>query len=388
MRLTRIALLLFLSACASPGDDDAGSEVEAVALRQALTIDAEFGEVQGLAVDASGRIYVADAMTHAIRVFSPAGEPLGSVGRRGRGPGEFTRLQDVVVARGDSLFALDIALQRVTAYSLGDLPSLAYTTDVSSRSGGSASYSLLVPASGGFVVQYTTPFASENLDARREIVLRRVDGRGGVVTDSLLVVPDRESLVTRSPQYGYSVGSMPFGRRPVLRLGGDDRLYYGWSDSLAVGIYSLDGERVDRVGGEHPAHRVTQPDLDALLGSFSTDFSRQLLRGAIDGGRVPTTKPAFKDFLVDDRGRVWVNVVTGDDTQVSSDQGLRYVSRNGEGGDGGDSPWWVFDRDGKRVAEVSLPHGVALHVVRGTEAYGIETDSLGVQRVVRYRIGD
>lgn len=350
-----------------------------------LAIDGEFGDIQGLAVDGAGRIYAADAMSQVVRVFSPDGAPLRPLGRQGRGPGEFTRIQDVAVGRGDSLFALDIALQRVTVYSVRDAPALAYTTDVSSPAAGRASYSLLVPSSGGLLVQYATPPGDDDPETRQEIVVRWLDGRGGVLADSLLVVPDRESLVTRSPRYGYSVGPMPFGRRPVLRLGRDDRLYYGWSDSLAVGIHSLDGARVGRVGRAHPVHRVTQPDLDALLGSYGTDLSRKLLRDAIGEGRVPSTKPAFRDFLVDDRGRVWVNVVTGDDVQVSSDQGLRYVSRP-ESESGDVSPWWVFDGSGEHVATVNLPHDVALHVVRGTEAYGIETDADGIQRIVRYRL--
>ncbi|HEX7243553.1 MAG TPA: 6-bladed beta-propeller [Longimicrobiaceae bacterium] len=349
-----------------------------------LAIDGEFGSVRSVAVDRAGRIYVADGTSQEIRVFAPDGDPLRTVGRRGRGPGEYTHLQDVVVARGDSLFALDIALQRVSVYSLGRSPALAYTINVPARLGKGAGYSLLVPAGGGVVVQYAPAINAGSLDARREIVLRRLDRRGSVVADSILVVPDRELLVTRDPQYGYSVGLLPFGRRPLLRMGADDRLYYGWSDSLAVGVYSLDGARVGRIGAPHPAPRVTDDDLRTLLGSYQTELGRSLLRKALDEGKVPSTKPAFKDFLVDDRGRVWINVVTGEDVQVSGDDGLRYAAMPGRDDRG--SPWWVFDRAGKRVAALALPRNVTLHVVRGTDAYGVETDDLGVQRIVRYRV--
>jgi hypothetical protein len=335
-----------------------------------------------MAVDGEGRIYAADGVSQEIRVFAPDGDPLRTVGRRGRGPGEYVRLQDLAVARGDSLFVLDIGQQRVSVYSLhGSSPALAYTTRVPPLPGKGASYSLLVPAGGGVVVQYASAFGAGNLENRREIVLRRLDRHGGVLKDSLLVVPDREFLVTRDPRYGYSVGLLPFGRRPLLRMGADDRLYYGWTDSLAIEVYSLDGARVGRIGASHAAPRVTDRDVRALLRSYQTEMGRTLFRNAVDDGRIPATKPAFKDFLVDDRGRAWVNVVTEEDVQVSSDEGPRYTALPGHG-----SPWWIFDRTGKHVAVLALPHDVALHVVRGEDAYGVETDELGVQRIVRYRI--
>jgi len=380
-----MALLLLVGACDGNREGETPEPdrpQRAAAL--ALTIDGEFGAIQSVAVDRAGRIYAADVISQEIRVFSPAGDPLPSIGRKGRGPGEFTGLYDVVVARGDSLFAFDPIQQRVSVYAIRDSAALAYTTDVSFRLGKRASYSLLVPSSGGMILQYATPFGNHNLDAHREVVVRVLDHRGALVKDSLLVIPDREFLVTRSPQYGYSVSPLPFGRQPVLRLGADDRLYYGWSDSLAIGIYSLHGRRVGRIGARRPAVRVDEEDLRALSGSYEAAFVRRLLQKARDEGKIPSTRPAFKDFLVDERGAVWVNLLTQDDIQVGGDHGLRYTGAPGRARDR--SLWWVFDADGKHATTVTFPRDVTLHVIRGHDAYGVVTDDLGVQRIVRYRI--
>ncbi|MXX73112.1 MAG: 6-bladed beta-propeller [Gemmatimonadetes bacterium] len=60
------------------------------------TCDA-FGEVTSIAVDADGRIYVADRQANEIRVFSPTGECVRTFGRSGEGPGECAGLSPIIM---------------------------------------------------------------------------------------------------------------------------------------------------------------------------------------------------------------------------------------------------------------------------------------------------
>jgi hypothetical protein len=109
------------------------------------------------------------------------------------------------------------------------------------------------------------------------------------------------------------------------------------------------------------------------------------MQAAIARGDVPRTAPAYKDLLVDDRGRMWVSVTTDDDVVVRGETGLAWTSaRRGPGGEPALVPWWVFDAAGRRAAVAMLPPSVRLWQVRGGWAYGIDTDADGVQRVVRY----
>jgi len=80
---------------------------------------------------------------------------------------------------------------------------------------------------------------------------------------------------------------------------------------------------------------------------------------------LPKYQPVFEDFLVDAQERVWVGVNTGDKDNYS---------------------WWIFNKDGEKIGEISLAKTVVLKVVKGDYAYGIETGNLGVQSVVRYKI--
>ena len=47
-----------------------------------------FASISGLAVDDAGRIYVLDRQANELRIFSPEGGHIRSVGRPGEGPGE------------------------------------------------------------------------------------------------------------------------------------------------------------------------------------------------------------------------------------------------------------------------------------------------------------
>ena len=49
-----------------------------------------FGEISDLAVGSDGTIFILDAMSQQVTAFSRDGAHLTSIGRPGKGPGEFT----------------------------------------------------------------------------------------------------------------------------------------------------------------------------------------------------------------------------------------------------------------------------------------------------------
>lgn len=102
-------------------------------VREVLTVGAldgnpayVFGEIQDLAVDDAGNIYVLDGQERNVRVFGPNGSHKQTVGRSGSGPGEYGAPQAILVHH-DSLLVLDPANLRITTYTIGD--SLLYAGD-------------------------------------------------------------------------------------------------------------------------------------------------------------------------------------------------------------------------------------------------------------------
>src|SRR4051794_18935210 len=56
-----------------------------------------------------GRVYVLDRVDRAIRVFDPTGRLVGTIGRRGAGPGEFQSINSFGWV-GDTLWVMDGSL--------------------------------------------------------------------------------------------------------------------------------------------------------------------------------------------------------------------------------------------------------------------------------------
>ncbi len=76
-----------------------------------------FSGPKALVTDGRGRVYIADGSSNIIRVFNQKGQYVTSVGRRGRGPGEFLTIEDLAVDSENNLYVLDRILRRVTVFT-------------------------------------------------------------------------------------------------------------------------------------------------------------------------------------------------------------------------------------------------------------------------------
>jgi hypothetical protein len=144
-------------------------------------------------------------------------------------------------------------------------------------------------------------------------------------------------------------------------VGPDGRIYYGRGDSLAIGIYSTEGSRVGGFAVRHTPPEVTDGDLQTAV---DANKGEPMIMNAMRE-QAPERWPAFRNFLVDERGRIWVGVVT------PAEQPTR---------------WVAFDTAGRAVCSAELPQGVDLKAIRGGRAYGVQTDELDVPQVVVYSI--
>lgn len=126
-------LLLVLVAASCSGDRDPGAQSGwdgvprwSLSSRPALELggvavaDAElFGNLRGADRTVDGSIAVADASTDDIRLFSPSGEHTATLGRSGRGPGEFREIWDVFTGPGDTIWGFDQPTWKQVAFHGG-----------------------------------------------------------------------------------------------------------------------------------------------------------------------------------------------------------------------------------------------------------------------------
>jgi hypothetical protein len=75
-----------------------------------------FGNVGGVALGPANRLYVADDLSHDVRVFDADGVLVRVIGRKGQGPGEFELPWEVAVDDADTLMVWDQRLMRVSVF--------------------------------------------------------------------------------------------------------------------------------------------------------------------------------------------------------------------------------------------------------------------------------
>jgi hypothetical protein len=79
----------------------------------------QFGDIEFIASDSRGRIYILDWLSQEIRVFQPAGSYSHTIGRRGRGPGELWGAWTLSIGSGDTLTVLDDGAMRFSVFGPG-----------------------------------------------------------------------------------------------------------------------------------------------------------------------------------------------------------------------------------------------------------------------------
>jgi|GEM_PF-2385374 len=352
----------------------AQSNTKLIQLRRDLVISEDyFGQISGIKVDEKGQIFVADVVNAKIFMFSPRGNLVRTIGRKGEGPGEFERIWGIQIGRKDSLFVYDQQLYRITVFAKNRYNKPANTIRISnapSMFGGPATVGSLnsglngfwILKSGNFLLAYSNYYSPQNFMQPHDLYLFELKRDGAFVSKKpFLTVRDKQFLVFTQPVF--MVSDMPYAVRPVIHVGPDGLVYYAQNSDLSINALDINGKLIKTI--KSGVARISLND--RLWQEGLQKLGLQLSVADLERSRTPLPKyqPVFEDFLVDAQERVWVGVNTGDKDNYS---------------------WWIFNKDGEKIGEISLARSVVLKVVKGDYAYGIETGNLGVQSVIRYKI--
>ncbi|HVG46305.1 MAG TPA: 6-bladed beta-propeller [Longimicrobium sp.] len=325
-----------------------------------------FGSVSGLAVDSAGRIFVLDRQTNELRIFTPRGVPLRTVGRSGGGPGEYTSPNGLVWLSPDTLLVVD---QQGGRYSIltraGD-----FVRSVPRRIGG-FSWLFSGGAWGGRI--YELGSTGTGTDRRAVLLATSLAGGGGAGGDEPAV--DTVRLPVQGPSVdGFRVEKgnsvmvvgVPFAPGAVYHLDGHGGIWHGHGSRFRLVRSTLAGDTTLEVLLDAAPTPVTPAELQAWeSGPSLAQFKR--MGGRVDMSRIPRTKPFFDGVTVDPDGYLWVSVPGGPTEAVFEvfDPGGRYLGRLRANGAGRD---------------------IVPPVVRNGRLYLVGSDEMDVQRVYVYRI--
>lgn len=320
-----------------------------------------------------GRVLVINAGTQEIRIYDDTGSLVKTIGRNGEGPGEFRYLTLGGVLPGDTLVVMDPMLRRLSIVhpEAGVVRSARLNSDVAANATawGVFSNRTLLFGRGGM-----TP---ESAGVYRQPEMYRLGNLEGELVGELGEKPGVEA--NHIPMESLSSGEpviitrqLYFARKGKPVASGD-RFYFGSQDTFEIEAMDPQGRilRLIRVPVEPVP--ITREIWDSYVESSvaadarDADHERRMRRSMEESSKIlPPAFPTHGELEVDALGYLWVEEyrIPGDDTHV----------------------WSVFNRDGVRLARVTLP--APMEVLEFGEDYvlGLVTDEFRVEYVKLYRL--
>lgn len=403
-RPTSLAIVVGVAACTSPSVDWHGTITDSAGVqivtnpeeglwpsgagwtvREELRIgtvegeaEYQFGEIGYLAPGSDGTIFVLDTQGQRVRVYSPSGEYLRTMGRPGNGPGELGVLVAgqafVLLGPGDTVLVPDNANQRVSRWTATGEYAGSFRLDF--QQGLPFTWAV---TPDGLLAEHVRPVSftggGDAPDDSHDFIL--LIGTDGTVTDTVITFPSGKSISFTGGLPEWTIFT-PETSWSITETG---HLVLGRSDEYRLREYDASGALIRIITRPWEPRLVSEQDKRAVR-----DFFRKILR------EQPGVPPAFADQLVDNNvhfgeylpafgrivagpdGTIWVQHVRSaagmTDEQLAT---MNFIE------DVGAPDWNVLDRQGRYLGVVTMPDRFAPRVIVGDRIYGVWRDELDVQ---------
>lgn len=255
-----------------------------------------------------GRWAVGVQSTHTVRIYDARGRFVSSMGREGRGPGEFQQVMGVSTTRGDTLMVIDLdGMEWFTG-------SGQFIRPGAGRGRGTARY--VYPAA----LMRDGSHAGFNLDdprippAGRQLVRAPILylRDNGTRSDTLAVVAAYEQVFDGRQRWG---ASLVYGALGLL-TGDGTHVLHGVPGEYTIDVYAVDGRRVRSIRRTHTPVPVTEAAKSAYRahvskspgegeGPLSPEMRARLER-ALASAQFADHFPAVASLLADRTGNLWV----------------------------------------------------------------------------------
>lgn len=330
-----------------------------------------FGAVSGLAVDTAGRIYVADAQAHEVRVFDANGSFQFRFARKGGGPGELDGPCCLALDRNGRLWVRDGNNARYNRYRI-DSAAASYEGMIRMSHGARGFWSPTTFDSDGNLID--VGMAPTGLPP--PVARYRVDMDGVVLGSVQIAQPPRDSVgevlipfETSNGLRGVRYYQQPFGPQHRIAHSPTGDWAKVITSRYSIEWFDEDNELLRVVTRDVPAIPVSPAEHDSA--------EAVLLERVREGGArmsdlpwgIPSDKTPVLALYFDELGRLWV------ERSVAAGQ-PRLVD--------------VFATDGSLRYSVQMPNDVRLFpaaIMDGT-IVAVRIDELGVHRVVRLVYGE
>ncbi len=336
-----------------------------------------FGRIiRWVEADSKGHTYILDNTENTIHVFNSEGEYLDSIGREGRGPGEFMLVADYQVD-DQFLHVLDRRQRKISVFHTTDFehqrdinvdinekenkPSWLdrvrqnrtayFPNDFYPLSNGNY---LVIFSDNGVAVADNLPgrtYEFSGFNPEEEAYshgLLSFDWTGGV-------------LVNESNNVTTVRFDVPYKRKSEFDVE-NGQLVYGWTENFLFKVYDAMGNY--RHAFYYPFGKIELSEEKAL--AHFNDPDDNTTKAAVRNDTLPATFPAFNTVLLDSKQRIWVSSVTEDSEE--------YL-------------WRVLNLEGKLLAQFRWPRSRSIKTVEGDSVYTIQYNpQTGAPLIKRYAV--
>ena len=316
--------------------------------------------VRGVDRLSDGRFVVLNSGSSKIRVYSLDGAQSDVFGGQGGGPGEVAYAMSMTLLPGDTVVVLDRTGDRVFYSADGTFltEDSFITAGVTSPFGGERFHLDRMLPDGTLLARFSISGyepAEPSGWFRPEVRFSRRDRRWSEIAEYGTYGEIQQEYIDVGLGQAWPVVP-PFSRTTNIAVGGSPvRVAVGDNDTASIPVYTFEGEPSMIVRWEAPPQPVTADEVaswkDAQRKASWTRDQLPQLEVAWEKMRVPETKPAFSNLVLDSEGNLWVANV------VSSGE---WVSK-----------MMVFDPGGILRGEVAMPSGLVAHKV-GLLSIGVD----------------
>ena len=308
-----------------------------------------------VAVDAEGRVYIADDTDMAIKVFDPQGKYLRSIGRKGEGPGEFTYIGDIVPLPDGRLLVTDFQARRTSFFSPEGQFLVSY------------------PWKKNFIRVHLATESSCTLEEGvyteevRERWIKAIDFTGKeLISFGKFKFPEFKMI--RVGESGMVSTSVPW--TPASVFAGDNSrqgLYHCPGDQYLIEVYDQKGKLFRKIDRPYEPVAVTDDDINEIKSRYAQRPESPVAK-MFEQMEFPKVKPITNRMIVDSDGNLWVRT-----SEVKKEGGKEITVYD------------IFNADGFYDARVWLD--IIPSVFAGGKMYLTDEDeATGLRQVKRYRI--
>lgn len=348
-----------------------------------------FGRLNAFAVHSDNTVAVFDESGPALRIFDADGVFLRSLGRKGAGPGEYTRANGIAFLPDGRLALWDPPTSRVTIYG-PDGSNTAWDPPTT----GVFLNDALSPADGyAFVIQESLreqPTGNGEPPSPRTAYFFYNDA--GRIIDTVRVprpANPAKPLMVANEQF-MMVSGVPFMPSPSSTALSDGRIAMTFGDHYLIDIaHGPQPLRIERDVAPAPvaAAEAEEERARAERGMRSADAN-----WVWDGPDIPSTKPAITRLHASADGRLWVRVSSpGELIPENEREEPRPASPTAPPPlppRAYREPVWfdVYEHDGTLLGRIAMPTGSTFLGARGDLVWGVTRDELDVPYLTQWRI--